>query len=121
MVEISIQGDRVRFEVKGWDKLWSFRSQLEVPLAHIRSVRADPEAARGWWHGLRLVGTQVPGVLTTGTFYQRDGVVFWDVHNPERTIVLELEHELYRRLVLEVADPAVAVATLDDALAGRAT
>jgi hypothetical protein len=116
MVQISIHGDRVRFEVEGWDQLWALKSQLEIPLAHVRSVRVDPEPARGWWHGLRLPGTQIPGVLTAGTFIQHDGAVFYDVHNPERTIVLELAHELYKRLVLEVADPAAAVATINVAL-----
>jgi hypothetical protein len=116
VVQISIYGDRVRFKVEGWDKLWAFKSQLEIPLAHVRSVRMDPEAARGWWHGLRLPGTQIPGILTAGTFYQRDGAVFYDVHNPERTIVLELEHEHYKRLVVEVADPAAAVANIEGAL-----
>jgi hypothetical protein len=117
MVEITIGGDRVRFAVQGWDKLWAFRSVLEIPLAHIRSVRKDAEPARGWWHGLRLPGTQIPGLLTAGTFYRSDGAVFYDVHNPEQTIVLELDHEHYRRLVIEVADPDVAVATLAAALA----
>jgi len=119
MVEISIHGDRARFEVEGWDKLWALRSQLEIPLAHVRSVRVDPEPARGWWHGLKLAGTGIPGVLTAGTFYQHDGVVFYDVHDPERTIVLELVHETYKRLVIEVSSPEAAVALLSEALAGR--
>lgn len=117
MVEVSIEGDRVRLGVEGWDKLWALRSQLEFPLAHIRAVRADPEPARGWWHGLRLGGTQMPGVLTAGTFYQQGGLVFYDVHDPDRTIVLELEHEHYERLVIEVADPASTVAMLNAAIA----
>jgi hypothetical protein len=117
MVEISVHGDRARFEVEGWDKLWALRSRLEIPLAHIRSVRVDPEPARGFWHGLKLAGSGIPGVLTAGTFYQDDGCVFYDVHDPERTIVLELDHEFYKRLVLEVASPEAAVALLTDALA----
>jgi Bacterial PH domain len=113
MIDVSVQGDRVRFEVEGWDKLWALRSQLEIPLAHIKDVRTDPEAARGWWHGLRMGGTNVPGLLTAGTFYQPgDGWVFFDVHDPERTVVLELEHEHYRRLVIEVADPEAIVKLL---------
>jgi hypothetical protein len=56
--------------------------------------------------------------LTAGTFIQRDGAVFFDVHDPERTIVLELDHETYKRLVLEVASPEAAVALLTDALPG---
>jgi len=119
MVEISVLGDRVRFEVQGWDKLWALKSRLEIPLAHVRSVRVDPEPARGWWHGFRFPGTQLPGVITAGTFYRDGEAVFYDVHDPDRTIVLELEHERYRRLVIEVADPATAVAMLDDALARR--
>jgi hypothetical protein len=117
MVEISINRDRVRFEVEGWDKLWAFKSRLEIPLAHIRSVRIDPEPARGWWHGLKLAGTGIPGVFTAGTFIQSDGAVFFDVHDPERTIVLELDHEHYKRLVLEVSSPEAALALLNDALA----
>lgn len=116
MVVVSVDGDRVRFEVQGWDKLWALTSRLEIPLAHIQSVRHDPEPARGWWHGLRLPGTQIPGVLTAGTFYQLDGAVFYDVHDPERTIVLELDHEHYTRLVIEVDDPGATVALLQSAL-----
>src|SRR5262249_36633165 len=70
MVTVTVEDDRVRFEVEGWDKLWAFKSQLEIPIAHIESVRLDPEAARGWWHGLRLPGTQIPGLITAGTFFQ---------------------------------------------------
>ena|SRR5438128_1909380 len=83
MVQVSVYGDRVRFEVEGWDKLWAFRSQLEIPLADVRGVRADPEPARGWWHGLRFPGTQIPGILTADTFIQHDGAVFYDVPDPE--------------------------------------
>jgi hypothetical protein len=105
MVQISVEGDRVHFDVEGLDKFWAFRSHLDIPLAHILAVQIDPEAARGWWHGLRIMGSNIPGVLTAGTFYQDGGIVFYDVHDPERTIVLELEHETYKRLIVEVEDP----------------
>jgi hypothetical protein len=105
MVQISMEGDRIHFDVEGLDKFWAFKSRLEFPLAHIRAVQIDPEAARGWWHGLRIVGSNIPGVLTAGTFYQKGGIVFYDVHDPGRTIVLELEHETYKRLIVEVEDP----------------
>lgn len=116
MVNVVVEGDRVRFEVEGWDRLWALKSQLEIPLAHVRSVRADPEPARGWWHGLRLPGTQIPGLLTAGSFYQSGGFVFYDVHDPEQTVVVELDHEHYQRLVIEVADPAAVVDTLRSAI-----
>ena len=80
--------------VEGLDKLWALRSRLEIPLAHIKGVRADPAIAQGWWHGFRLGGTNVPGILSAGTFYKDGAFMFWDVHNPERTIVVELIHEI---------------------------
>ncbi len=120
MVKISIEGDRINFEVQGWDKVWTLRSQLSIPLAHVSEVAVDPDAARGWWHGLRLLGTQLPGVITAGTFYEHGGIVFYDVHDPERTIVLELDHERYERLIVEVHDPASAVATIRQAIASAA-
>ena len=116
MVNVVVQGGRVRFEVEGWDKLWALKSQLEIPLAHVRAVRADPEPARGWWHGLRLPGTQIPGLLTAGSFYQSDGFVFYDVHDPERTVVIDLDHEHYQRLVIEVASPPEVVEMLRAAM-----
>lgn len=112
MVDISVENGRVHFEVKGWDKLWALHSHLEIPVEHVHGVRADPEPAKGWWHGLRLPGTQIPGLLTAGTFYQDGEWVFYDVHNPDNTIVLDLDHEHYKRLVIEVASPSAAVALL---------
>lgn len=121
MVNVVVEGDRARFEVEGWDKLWALKTQLEIPLAHIRAVRADPEPARGWWHGVKLPGTNIPGLLTAGSFYHHGGFVFFDVHDPERTVVIDLDHEHYRQLVIEVADPAAVVRTLRSEIAKRTT
>ena len=116
MVHVTIEGGRIHFEIESWDKFWALKSHLDIPLSHVRSARVDPEPARGWWHGIRFPGTQIPGVLTAGTFYQSDGAVFYDVHDPERTIVLELDHEHYKRLVVEVADPVATAALINSAI-----
>ena len=121
MVEISIEGDKAVFTVQGWDKLWSLRSRLEVPLAHVRDAHADPSPAMGWFQGLKLLGTDVPNVFRAGTFYQDHGWVFWDVRHPGRVIVVKLRDERSQRLVVEVADPAAEVGRLRRAVtAGRA-
>ena len=121
MVSISVQDAIVVFEVEGLDKLWALKSRLEVPVERIRGVRADPEIARGWWKGLRLPGTHIPGLITAGTFYQSGRWVFWDVHDPAGTIVVDLADDRYDALVVEVADPAAAVAKIEAArrAAGR--
>jgi len=69
MVEVTVRDGVAVFEVEGMDKLWGLKSCLKIPLAHIRDVRLDAEAARGWWHGLKAPSTNLPGVITAGTFY----------------------------------------------------
>lgn len=109
MVELSIAGDKLILRVKGLDKLWSFKSRLEIPLEKVKGVRADPTVARGWWKGIRAPGTHIPGVITAGTFYQDDKRIFWDVRDPEKTVVIDLEDERYDQLIIEVDDPEAAV------------
>jgi len=63
-----------------------------------------------------MPGTTFPGVITAGTFYQHGKRVFWDVHNPERTIVIDLKDERYNELIVEVEDPNFAVDLVKAAL-----
>ncbi|HYV97841.1 MAG TPA: hypothetical protein VE967_10335 [Gemmatimonadaceae bacterium] len=115
MVDVTIEHDVVHFEVEGIDKLWALKSRLQIPLAHIKSARVDNDAAKGWWHGLKLGGADLPGVITAGTFYSKGRMVFYDTHKPENTIVVELDHEKYDQLILQVRDPAAAVAAINSA------
>jgi hypothetical protein len=117
MVTITIEGDKALFEVEGWDKLWSLRSLLEIPLSHIKGAHIDPHPAMGWFQGLKLGGTDVPNIFRAGTFYQEGDLVFWDVHHPEKTIVVELEHERYGKLIIEVEDSRAAVEIINRAIA----
>jgi len=116
MVDLSISGGNLVLHVRGADKLWALKSSLEIPLKHISEIRADPAIAHGWWHGLRMPGTNIPGVLTAGTFYQDGKRVFWDVHNPDDTVVIDLKDERYNELIVEVADPESAVELVKAAL-----
>lgn len=116
MVDLSIAEGKLTLHVRGADQLWALKSSLEIPLAHITGVRADPEVARGWYHGMRLPGTNIPGVITAGTFYQDGKRVFWDVHHPENTIVIDLHDERFKQLIVEVKDPVAAVSLVQGAL-----
>ena len=116
MVEITIEPDKVIFEVEGLDKVWALRSQLSIPLSHIRSAHADPEPAMGWFNGLKIAGANIPNIFRAGTFYQEGEFVFWDVHEPAHTIVIELDHERYKKLIIEVADPQQEVSRLRRAI-----
>jgi len=116
MVDLAIAEGKLTLHVRGADRLWAFKSTLEIPLVHIAGVRADAEIARGWYHGIKAPGTNVPGVITAGTFYQDGKRIFWDVHHPEKTIVISLHDERYSQLVVEVDDPDGAIKLIQSAL-----
>jgi hypothetical protein len=116
MTEVSLSEGNLVLEVEGWDKLWSLKSRLVIPTEHVIGAYADSKIADAWWKGLRLAGTHVPGVIAAGTFYHHGDWVFWDVHNPENVVVIDLRHERYAKLIIEVSDPTDTVGRLQAGL-----
>ena len=116
MVKPEITGDTLHLRVEGLDQLWAFKSELAIPLRHITSVRTDAEVTKKWFHGIKWPGISVPGVITAGTFYRDGKRIFWDIHNPERAVVITLADESYNELVIEVEDPDIFVANLQESI-----
>jgi hypothetical protein len=117
MVDLTIKGDKLSLRVKGLDRLWAMRSRLDIPLTSVRAVRIDPQVARGLWKGVSAPGTHIPGLIIAGTFYQDDKRIFWDVHDPEKTVVIDLVGQRFDQLIVEVHDPPTVVEMLERALA----
>lgn len=116
MVTISIDNTDLVIDVHGLDKLWTLKSRLTIPLAHVRGARADPSITgrpKGW----RGPGTYVPRAIVAGTFHQDGGKVFWDVHDRDKAVVIELKDDDYERLVIEVEDPSATVELIERAIA----
>ena len=111
LVSIHADRDTIRFTVEGWHKLWALRDGVVVRRDQITAVRHDPDAASGW-HGWRLPGTHVTGVIVAGQFRRRGEWVFYDVVDRERTVVVELTGHRFARLVVEVADVPIALEAL---------
>ena len=116
MVDVTVSGDLAIFNVEGSHKLWAFKSRIEIPLSHITGVEVNHEQVGRWWHGFKLIGTDAPGLFAAGTFYYHGETVFWDMHDTANTIIVSLEHERYKKLIVEVADPDATAAALQTAL-----
>ena len=116
MAEVELAENTLIVHVRGMDRLWALKSRLEIPLTHVVGAEVDPQVAQGWRKGIRAPGTHVPGVITAGTFYQDGERVFWDVHDPERSVVIQLKDERYARLVIEVDDPPATAVAIQGAL-----
>jgi hypothetical protein len=118
MAQVEVVGDRLVIRLDRADRLWNFRSELQVPLAHIGGVEVDPDQARLPWSGLPVRGERgwLPGMIAAGQVRQDGKWAFWDVHDPERAVIIHLADERYDRLVVEVDDPWATAASVNQAL-----
>lgn len=116
MAQVRIDEGNLTVEVQGLDRLWALKSQLTIPLAHVRGATVDP-GITGESKGWRAPGTHVPGVIVAGTFHQDGQRVFWDVHDHSKAVVIELQDATYQRLVIEVPDPRATVELIEQAIA----
>ena len=115
MADIEITATSLVVHIRGADQLFALASRLEVPLEHIAGVDLSPPEAQGVWHGLRMGGTNLPGVVTAGRFLQHGEWAFWDVHDPARAIAIRLRDERYAKLIVGVDDPSATVAAIRSA------
>lgn len=111
MARVELEADRVSMQLSPLDEVLSLHGSLHIPYRHILAAHADP-VPEAWFRGFR-VGTNIPGVKVAGSFYNGEGAMFYDFHDPARCLTLELDHEHYRRVVVEVAHDqnAAALAT----------
>lgn len=116
MVKVTLVGDRLRFDVRGLDRLLGLKTHIEVAAQDIASVGRETDFPR-LWSGLRWPGAELPGVFRVGSYYHHGSWTYWDVHwkNRDRAITVELEHNRYRRLIIEVEDAEAAIATITSA------
>ncbi len=116
MVKSEIKDNILILHVVGADKIWALKSELSIPLQHITGIRLDEEIVNRWWHGLKLPGSNIPHVLTAGTFYQDGKRIFWDIHHPRQAVIISLADESYNELVIEVENPEVFVEEINQAI-----
>jgi len=115
MVNVSLDGATLRLTIEGMDQIWALKSTLSFRIEHISEVTRDPAGIHDWWKGLRMGGTQMPGLIA-GTFLYHGDRVFWDVHNPGNAIGITLFDERYKELIFEVEDPEGVVDMIRQAL-----
>ena len=119
MTEIELTDDTLIVHVRGADTFWAFKSQLEIPLIHVVDAEVDPAVGEHWDDLVKdrtLRGAHVPGLIAAGGYYISGGWVFWNVQYPHKALTINLAHEHYTKLVIEVRDPAADVARIEEAI-----
>ena len=112
---VEVRDGRLHVTLPGAMAVYGLRSRVEVPVEDIAGARVEPV---GWKvvRGLR-VGTQLPGVLTAGTFYRGGGngrdLVAYYRGKPVVVVDIEPGRHRYRRLILEVQDAAATADAIE--------
>lgn len=112
---IRIEAGNLIVEPKGFDKLWSFRRELRIPLDHLKGATYDPGASEQP-KGFRGPGLGLP-TKWAGTFRKDGEKHFWNARNSANTIVISLQNEDFNRLFLSVENPRQIVDTINAAIA----
>ncbi len=116
MATVDVGEHELYVTIEGFDKVWSLRSRLEIPLIHVAGARVDPAAVEAAaFTGVKAGGARV-GHLIAGTFRQQGDWVFWDVHDAAESVIVDLHDERYARLVLQVEDPEATAAAVNRAV-----
>ena len=99
MAEVELTEDTLVVHVKGMDRIFALTSRLEISLSHVLDAEVDPELGHPeWWKSLRFTATQIPWVVSAGTFYQegerpRRGLLLHPRPSPpERGGLLRIHH-----------------------------
>ena len=116
MTQVALQRDRLVVEIEGFDRVWCQERQIIVPLANVKGAHRDPDLGfETPWVGAGWKAL-LPGSVAAGSMMVEGQREFWDVRDPQYTIVIDLRDERYSRLVIDVEDPRTAIKAINGAL-----
>ena len=112
MVTITKTNTETSFEIKGIHKIWALKSEIRIPNYHILNAYQNRNEVDEW--KIKAYGTHVPFVIKAGTFYsgEKSDVIFMDVMHPEKVIIVDLQDEQYKKLIIEVENPEESITLL---------
>jgi hypothetical protein len=117
---IDIDETAITVRPRGLDVVWTTRRRIRVPLEHVLGARIDPDVVRhGPWLGAGYTDALLDYTVAAGPMVVHGHREFWDVHFPERSVVVDLADEQFERLVIDVDDPEATVAEINAAVGAR--
>jgi hypothetical protein len=108
---VTLTDDALQVRLHGTSAEVALKGQIDVPLAAVRGARVEPVGQARSEQGVPEVwpieGEWIPGVVRIGSFGKGDTKQFWYVHEHSgEVLVIDLDHEKFSRVVLEVDDAA---------------
>jgi hypothetical protein len=115
MVEINVNEEKLILSIKGK----YFVKPFEFPWENVTGVEIDSALARDWIRKRDFLAKSVPALNREGVYYEDGNCTFWEIQNPNRTIVIYLQNEPYEKMVVEVENPNLAIEVIENALKNK--
>jgi hypothetical protein len=112
MVSVTSNENSFIFDIQGSHKFWAFENKITVSKNKIIRAYQNPDEFT-LWIGWKMPGTQVPWVITAGTYIKKGKRNFWDVCNKKNAIIVELTDSYYHKLIVEVENPEKILSELN--------
>jgi hypothetical protein len=115
---VRIESDELILEIHGVDEILSIKRSIHIPLDHISSVSTE-NIPWNSFNAMKLAGASIPHVVKDGMFLSSEGLIFFEMHDPEKCITISLDHERYKKVVFEVEDKESAATLIENAIASE--
>lgn len=106
--------DRLLVRPVGLVRLWALSKGVNVPVTSVVDVGVSQR--KDLHKGFKVPGTNLPGIMTAGTFRAHGEKALWMTGPAKEVLVIELHDETYRHLIVQVEDPHSAVEALRAAM-----
>ena len=113
--KIDIENGNLIFTLTGIDKVLALKSKLTIPLNHVKSV-STAKADWNYFKMVKVMATRVPEIVADGIFVSKEGFLFYEMHDPDKCITVELENEKYKKVVFQVPDKESTAKKIQEAL-----
>ena len=113
--QIKINGNNLVFEINGIDVILAIKRTITIPLEHVVSASTE-KVPWAVFQQLKLGGTSVPGIVKDGRYLTSDGLMFFEMHHPDKCVTVTLNHELYKKIIFEVEDKETIAKIINDAI-----
>jgi hypothetical protein len=100
---VRVEDGKLVFELHGIDEILSIKRNVSVAIKDVKSVSTD-KVPWAVFKQLKVGGASIPGVVKDGRYLTSDGMMFFEMHNPDKCITVYLNHERYKAIVFEVED-----------------
>jgi hypothetical protein len=125
-VEIFVDADHLKLELRGWDRVWAMRGGIEVPFGVVLSAGVQARRSLVDQLAVRIRGTTIPGRVLAGSYSvwpharaEKGDRHFWVTRRAPELVAIETSVGRPRRIVVEVKDPYELVRQIDSLLAER--